>query len=112
MGILTDDIGPEMIERARQTPAGNLTCHPIVVPRDLYHHYYNEYSNNVIWPLFHYERSLVHHSEKGWKSYCQVNLIVAEEILREARPGDTVWIHDFQLMLVPGILKAKDPSLV
>lgn len=111
MGILTDDIAGELIEKARQTPAGNLKCHPIVVPKDLYHFYYNEYSNNVIWPLFHYERSLVSHSEKGWRSYCQVNLMVAEEIIREAKDEDTIWVHDFQLMLVPGIIKAKRPKL-
>ncbi len=111
MGILTDDIAGELIEKARQTPAGNLACHPIVVPKDLYHHYYNEYSNNVIWPLFHYERSLVMHSEKGWRSYCQVNLLVAEAILKESKDGDTIWVHDFQLMLVPGVLKKKNPKL-
>ncbi len=111
MGILTDDIAGELIEKARQTPVGNFACHPIVVPKDLYHHYYNEYSNNVIWPLFHYERSLVMHSEKGWRSYCQVNILVAEAILREAKDGDTIWIHDFQLMLVPGLLKKKNPKL-
>lgn len=111
MGILTDDIAGELIEKARQTPAGSLKCHPIVVPKELYDHYYNEYSNNVIWPLFHYERSLVMHSDKGWRSYCQVNLMVAEEILKVATPGETVWVHDFQLMLVPGILKAKRPDL-
>lgn len=111
MGILTDDIAGELIEMARRTPAGSLKCHPIVVPKDLYHSYYNEYSNNVIWPLFHYERSLVMHSEKGWRSYCQVNLMVAEKILEEAKTGDTIWVHDFQLMLVPGILKAKRPDL-
>ncbi|MFL5785816.1 MAG: bifunctional alpha,alpha-trehalose-phosphate synthase (UDP-forming)/trehalose-phosphatase [Bacteriovoracaceae bacterium] len=111
MGILTDDIAGELIEKARQTPAGNLRCHPIVVPKDAYNHYYNEYCNNVIWPLFHYERSLVMHSERGWRSYCQINLLVAEAILAELRPDDIVWVHDFHLMLVPGILKAKNPKV-
>jgi trehalose 6-phosphate synthase/phosphatase len=111
MGILTDDIAGELIEKARHTPEGNLKCHPIVVPKDLYHHYYNEYCNNVIWPLFHYERSLVMHTERGWKSYCQVNIIVAEEILKEASDDDIIWVHDFHLMLLPGILKTKRPNL-
>ncbi len=111
MGILTDDIASELIERARHSSAGNLKFHPVVVPKDLYHHYYNEYCNNVIWPLFHYERSLVMHTEKGWRSYCQVNLLVAEEILKIAKDDDIIWVHDFQLMLVPGIIKSKRPKL-
>lgn len=111
LGILTDDIASDLIDKARQTNAGNIKCHPIIVPKDAYHYYYNEYANNVIWPLFHYERSLVMHSEKGWRAYCQVNLLVAEAILKEAKDDDIVWVHDFQLMLVPGILKAKNPKL-
>ncbi len=111
LGILTDDIASELIEMVRHETVGNLKYHPIVVPKDLYHHYYNEYCNNVIWPLFHYERSLVMHTERGWKSYCQVNLIVAEEILKVAHDDDIIWVHDFQLMLVPGILKTKRPKL-
>lgn len=111
LGILTDDIASELIEMVSHETVGNLKYHPIVVPKDLYHHYYNEYCNNVIWPLFHYERSLVMHTERGWKSYCQVNLIVAEEILKVAHDDDIIWVHDFQLMLVPGILKTKRPKL-
>jgi trehalose 6-phosphate synthase/phosphatase len=51
------------------------------------------------------------HSERGWRSYCQINLLVAEAILAELRPDDIVWVHDFHLMLVPGILKAKNPKI-
>lgn len=111
MGILTDDVAPELIEEAKQTPTGNIYSHPIVVPKQAYHHYYNEYCNNVIWPLFHYERSMVMHSEKGWKSYQEVNRLVADSILAEVREGDTIWVHDFQLMLVPGMLKDANPNL-
>lgn len=111
MGILTDDISPELVEMARNTPAGNIHSHPIVIPKNLYHYYYNEYCNNVLWPLFHYERSMVMHTERGWKSYQEVNRIVAESIIEEARAGDTIWVHDFQLFLVPGLIKAKRPDL-
>lgn len=111
MGILTDDIDPSLVELAKKTPSGNIYSHPIIVPKDTYHHYYNEYCNNVIWPLFHYERSMVMHSEKGWKCYKEVNRLVAESILKEVKEGDTIWVHDFQLMLVPGLLKKANPKL-
>lgn len=111
MGIVTDDLPKDVIEEAKITPAGNILSHPIIVSKEAYHHYYNEYCNNVIWPLFHYERSMVTHSEKGWKCYKEINQIVTDSILAEVREGDTIWVHDFQLMLVPGMLKKANPKL-
>ncbi|WP_408095491.1 bifunctional alpha,alpha-trehalose-phosphate synthase (UDP-forming)/trehalose-phosphatase [Peredibacter sp. HCB2-198] len=111
MGIITDDVDPEKINSLRTTPVGNLPSHPIVVPKKKYDLYYNEYSNNVLWPLLHYERSMVHNSEDGWEAYKEVNQMVAEAIIQEARDDDTIWVHDFQLFLVPGLVKDKRPNL-
>lgn len=111
MGIMTDDVDSHSIDRLKNTSFGDIKCHPIVVPKLTYHYYYNKYCNNVLWPLFHYERSMVHHSQTGWKSYQEVNRIVAEAIISEAKVEDSVWIHDFQLMLVPGLVKEKRPEL-
>lgn len=111
LGILTDDVSPERINEASRTPVGNLKCTPIVVPKNIYHHYYNGYSNNVIWPLFHYERSMVLHSDQGWKNYIEANQIVADAILKTAKEEDSIWIHDFHFMLVPGMVKEKNPKL-
>lgn len=111
MGIVTDEVDRKSIERLSQTSFGDIKCHPIVIPKLMYHHYYNQYCNNVIWPLFHYERSMVHHSPTGWECYQKVNRIVADAIVNEARVEDSVWIHDFQLMLVPGMVKEKRPEL-
>lgn len=111
MGILTDDIDPEKIKELKDKPLGNLPCHPIIVPKQSYEDYYNLYSNNVLWPLFHYERNMVRHNSEGWKAYRYVNQIVADAIIEEARAGDVIWVHDFQLMLVPGLVKEKRPEL-
>lgn len=111
MGIMTDDVDSESINSLRTKPVGNLPCHPIIVPKKKYDLYYNEYSNNVLWPLFHYERSMVRTSQDGWESYQEVNQLVADAILNEARDDDTIWVHDFQLFLVPGMVKDKRPNL-
>jgi trehalose 6-phosphate synthase/phosphatase len=111
MGIMTDDIEPEKINQLAKTMFGEIKCHPILVPRISYDHYYNKYCNNVIWPLFHYERSMVHHSPEGWKHYQEINNLVANAIIAEAKDDDIVWVHDFQLMLVPGLVKEKRPHI-
>lgn len=111
MGILTDDIPLEDLENLQKNPVGNIPCHPIIVTKKNYDQYYNLYCNNVLWPLFHYERNMVHHSAKGWEAYQRVNETVANAILEEAKDDDVIWVHDFQLMLVPGLIKRERPNL-
>lgn len=111
MGILTDDIDLNDVNNLKTIASGNLPCHPIIVHLDKYDNYYNNYCNNVLWPLFHYERNMVRHDPKGWEAYQEVNELVAEGVLKEAKNDDIIWIHDFQLLLVPGIIKEKRPDL-
>jgi len=71
--------------------------------------YYHGFANRVLWPLFHYLIDRVPVDATGWEAYRQVNETFAEVIVREYRPGDVIWVHDYQLMLVPAILRAKLP---
>lgn len=79
-------------------------CYPIFLTKQQIDEFYNGYSNGVLWPLFH---ELPHrsHPAKDWKAYRQVNEQFADEILRLSNPGSTVWVHDYQLMLVPRLLR-------
>ncbi len=110
MGIMTDDIQDEQLNQLRDSQLGDFKCHPIIVPKEMYDTYYNVYCNNVLWPLFHYERSIVQ-SELGWESYYNINERVAEAILKEAQDDDMIWIHDFHFLLVSGFIKKKKPHL-
>ncbi|HLW57701.1 MAG TPA: bifunctional alpha,alpha-trehalose-phosphate synthase (UDP-forming)/trehalose-phosphatase [Bacteriovoracaceae bacterium] len=111
LGIMTDDVEKELIEELKKTKFDDITCHPIIVPRNAYNSYYNKYCNNVIWPLFHYERNLVYYSPSGWRNYVLINKLMANAIAEYAKNSDTIWIHDFHLMLVPGMLKKLRPEL-
>ncbi|KAK4530041.1 hypothetical protein CCYA_CCYA03G0898 [Cyanidiococcus yangmingshanensis] len=69
------------------------------------------FCNSVLWRIFHYipvgvegERAF---SSELWDAYCQVNEIYAEALFRESQPGDLIWIHDFQLMMVPQLLRSR-----
>jgi len=111
LGLMTDDVEEDLLQQLRKTKFDDMTCHPIVVPKNAYNSYYNKYCNNVIWPLFHYERNLVHYSPSGWRNYLLINKEVATAIAKYAQDKDTIWIHDFHLMLVPGLLKQLRPEL-
>jgi trehalose 6-phosphate synthase/phosphatase len=73
--------------------------------------YYDGYSNAVLWPLFHYLLDTVRlEASNEWRAYKAVNERFAHAVARELQPDDVVWVHDYHLMLVPGILRKLVPS--
>lgn len=74
-------------------------------------HYYDGFSNGVLWPLLHYLLDKVRlDAERDWAVYQQVNQRFAERIAEHWRPGDMVWVHDYQLALVPAMLRKLIPQ--
>ena len=73
--------------------------------------FYEGYSNNTIWPLLHGFPTLVSFDHETWVAYRDANERFAAAILERSRPGDLVWIHDYQLMLVPAMLRAAQPDI-
>jgi trehalose 6-phosphate synthase/phosphatase len=62
--------------------------------------FYDGFSNEVIWPLFHDLPSLCRFDPDYWRCYARVNSHFAAVAARAATPGDLVWVHDYQLMQV------------
>jgi trehalose 6-phosphate synthase/phosphatase len=83
---------------------------PVFVEKDLYDNFYNGFANSVIWPLFHYFSSLAIYESQYFDAYMQVNQLFAEKILPVLEPDDQIWIHDYQLMLLPHLLRQKKPD--
>jgi trehalose 6-phosphate synthase/phosphatase len=83
---------------------------PIFFEKKTYNKFYNGFCNATIWPLFHYFPSFVEFDNDTFKSYEEVNQIFADRINAALRPDDIVWIHDYQLMLLPGMIKKKNPD--
>ncbi len=74
-------------------------------------HYYHGLCNGAIWPLFHYCTDRVEFVDRDWEHYVAVNEAFARTILEIAEPGDRVWVHDFHLMLLPRLLRERQPEL-
>jgi trehalose 6-phosphate synthase/phosphatase len=73
--------------------------------------YYENISNGVLWPIFHDQLDRLPNVIEGWETYEAVNARYADMIAACARPGDTIWIHDFQLMRVPALLRERLPDV-
>ena len=72
--------------------------------------YYHRFSNGVLWPLFHYLVDRVPVDTLGWEAYREANETFADRVVQFYRPGDLVWVHDYQLMLLPAMLRARLPD--
>ncbi|AFD07111.1 bifunctional alpha,alpha-trehalose-phosphate synthase (UDP-forming)/trehalose-phosphatase [Solitalea canadensis] len=80
---------------------------PVFLSDEEINKYYEGFSNETLWPLFHYFPSYARYSEENWESYKAVNQKFADIVLANLKNGDQVWIHDYQLMLVPQMIRSK-----
>ncbi len=67
--------------------------------------YYHGFSNETLWPLFHDLLGHCRFSRQNWNTYRQVNRKFARIAAEEAEPGDLIWVHDYQLLLVARYLE-------
>jgi len=84
---------------------------PVFLPEDRMDRFYHGFCNKTLWPLFHYFPDLTVYEEEYWEEYKQVNGVFAEALLTVLRPDDMLWVHDYQLMLVPGLIRERFPDL-
>ncbi len=69
--------------------------------------YYNGFCNATLWPLFHSFPNRVVIDEATWKSYVDVHDVFADAARRHAGPNDTIWVHDYHLLLLARALRAR-----
>jgi trehalose 6-phosphate synthase/phosphatase len=75
--------------------------------------YYDGFSNGVLWPVFHYLIERIKGDVTAdWNAYRQVNERFAAVIADAWQPGDAIWVHDYQLLLVPGLVRRRLPEAV
>lgn len=72
--------------------------------------FYEEISNAVLWPLCHERVDMLPLRVTGWEEYEAVNSRFADIVADHWRPGDLVWVHDYQLLRVPALLRQRIPE--
>ncbi|HVV54953.1 MAG TPA: bifunctional alpha,alpha-trehalose-phosphate synthase (UDP-forming)/trehalose-phosphatase [Mucilaginibacter sp.] len=102
-------------ERDREKITGRLkkqSLLPVYLTQDEVAEYYEGFSNEVLWPVFHYYASTyANYKQSNWEYYRAVNEKFRDAVLAEAEPGDIIWIHDYQLMLLPQLIRREQPDL-
>ncbi len=85
--------------------------HPVGLSADDVDHYYEGQSNGTIWPLFHDAVEQPTYRRPWRQAYEAVNRRFAESAAELTAPGGVVWVHDYQLMLVPAMVRELRPDL-
>ena len=85
-------------------------CYPVFLRKKLVEDYYNVYSNRILWPLFHELEVNIKPNKQTWDAYKKANQIFAEEVIRIAPRNGMIWVHDYQLLLVPELLRNAWPT--
>src|SRR6476619_7305829 len=84
---------------------------PIFLTESEEQDFYGKVCNDTLWPLFHYFSDRLRITPEAWQRYVEVNERFADRILELVEDGSRVWIHDFHLMLVPALLRQRNPTL-
>lgn len=104
---ISEEKQPEIIAQL-----ADLSLHPVFLNQQEISEYYEGFSNEILWPIFHYYASTYsNYKQSNWEFYQQVNQKFADEVLKVAQPGDKIWIHDYQLMLLPALIRAEMPDV-
>jgi len=108
-GIATDKISEqEKLKISNQLEEQN--CHPVFLSTKDIQNFYHGFCNKTIWPLFHYFPLYTVYEERYWLAYKQVNKAFCDAVVKIAEPEDCIWVHDYQLMLLPELIRSRRPN--
>jgi trehalose 6-phosphate synthase/phosphatase len=104
----TDDTAEELARVQEQVSDFELV--PVRIEDRLDDKYYGGFCNDMIWPLFHYFPLLANFDVAYFEAYREAHELFFEQVARILRPTDLVWVHDYHLMLLPGLIRERFPD--
>ncbi|NSL86448.1 bifunctional alpha,alpha-trehalose-phosphate synthase (UDP-forming)/trehalose-phosphatase [Chitinophaga sp. Mgbs1] len=84
---------------------------PVFLTQEEINNFYEGFSNETLWPVFHYMGVYARYEQSYWDAYHQVNQKFRDIVLQIAGPGDIIWVHDYQLLLLPGMIRTEMPEI-
>lgn len=83
---------------------------PVFIPDSVNDKFYGGFCNDLVWPLFHYFPSLSVFDTSYFESYQKANLMFYEVLKKVIKPGDFIWVHDYQLFFLPALIRKDFPK--
>ncbi|MBP6880604.1 bifunctional alpha,alpha-trehalose-phosphate synthase (UDP-forming)/trehalose-phosphatase [Candidatus Saccharibacteria bacterium] len=105
-GISSDELSSDERKAIAEKLAED-NCLPVFLDDEQIEKFYEGYCNSTLWPLLHYFTERITNRKIFWEAYKQVNQKFAEALGAVAEKRDTVWVHDYQLMLLPEMIREQ-----
>jgi trehalose 6-phosphate synthase/phosphatase len=109
-GLTSESLNPEEALALENELKEKYRNHPVPLSRNDVKLFYHGFSNRTIWPLFHYFQNFTVYEQHLWDAYIRVNAKFCDAITETAGAEDMIWIHDYQLMLLPRMVRERLPE--
>ncbi|KAI0016421.1 family 20 glycosyltransferase [Xylariomycetidae sp. FL0641] len=115
LGMPTDALdGTQQKQDIEDRLATEFNMHPVFCTDKDFDGHYMHFCKQILWPVFHYQipdnpKSKAY-EDHSWQFYVNLNQAFADKIVKNWKRGDTIWIHDYHLLLVPGMIRKKLPE--
>jgi len=110
-GISKSELNRNQMHQVEKALKAQFNCVPVHMDINKKNPALYELGNKTIWPLFHYFANKAEYSETAWHAYVEANQLFFEAASTLIENGDTIWIHDYHLMLLPELIKSKFPNV-
>ncbi|KAG0206616.1 hypothetical protein BGX28_002005 [Mortierella sp. GBA30] len=114
LGMATDTLTDRTRGDIRAELALNHSSIPVFVNDHDFEGHYHQFCKQVLWPIFHYvlpdNLRSKGYEDGSWKHYVAVNRAFADTIVDNYMQGDTIWVNDYHLMLVPNMIRERLPD--
>ena len=97
----------EDVRRVSHKTVGAIQYATIDLTREEHERYYNEFSNATLWPLLHSMPEHMVFDRRAAQVYRQTNERMTDALVSLLRPHDLIWVHDYHLMAMPALLRAR-----
>ena len=104
--VVGDEAERQQVTRQLRTDS----MRPVFLTNDEIEGFYEGFSNGTLWPTFHYFSQYALYDEQMWETYVAVNQKFCDAVLAVTGPDDTIWVHDYQLLLLPQMLRKARPD--
>lgn len=111
MGWPGGSISVEHQPEVRSYAETRFHARPVFLSEENVEGFYHGFCNRTLWPLFHYFPYLTRYEEYSWEEYRRANQAYAEALRDALLPGDLLWVHDYQLLLLPRLIREWFPDL-
>ncbi|TQB72685.1 hypothetical protein MPDQ_006550 [Monascus purpureus] len=114
LGMPTDALDDETRVNIAEILEDQFESLTVFVSDSEFEGHYSHFCRTVLWPAFHYQMQETPRHTKyddySWKQYVKVNEAFANTIAAHWRSGDSIWIHDYHLLLLPQLLRERLPG--